>query len=115
MYLLDYKKGIHPDCGKQVEVHKDIIITPFYTDKFCDQLMKMAKFYDNQFSQNIIYGKDKSHDKTNESPWDTLILSRVSRILFEEFGKHYNQYLCPILEKHFKPTTIPGLFSRVSD
>ena len=111
MYGLDYQAGIHPDCGKKVKVHKDIIITPFYTAKFCDQLVKMSKFYNSKFSPYIVYGKDKTHEKTNESPWDTLMFSRISPLLFEEFRDHYNKYICPILEKHFKPTTIPGIFS----
>ena len=111
MYQLNYKTAIHPDCGKEVKIHKDIIITPFYTEGFCDQLVKLAKFYDDKFSPYIVYGKDKTHGATTDSPWDTLFMSRLSHLLFEEFCNHYMKHLCPILEKHFHPTTIRGWFS----
>jgi len=43
--IVDYRKAIHPQCGKEIKVHKDIILTPFYTAKFCDELVKLAEFY----------------------------------------------------------------------
>jgi len=111
IHAFNYKTAIHPDCGKEVKIHKDIVITPFYTEKFCDQLLKTAKFYDNKFSSYIVYGEEKTHGKTKNSPWDTLFMSRISHLLFEEFVEHYKKYLCPVLEKHFHPTTIAGWFS----
>ena len=111
MYAFDYKTAIHPNCGKEVQIHKDIVITPFYTEKFCDQLLKMAKFYDNKFSPYIVYSKDTPQQKVDNSPWDTLFISRMSHLFFEEFCNHYKNYLCPILEKHFKPMMVTGWFS----
>jgi len=110
--IVDYRKAIHPECGKKIEVHKDIIITPFYTPKFCDELVGMSKFYNKKFSAYIQYvGKDHSRDATAQSPWDTLFFSRISHILFEDFCNHYKKYICPVLEKHFYPEMITGWFS----
>ena len=56
MDLTNYKKAIHPDCGKKVEIYKDIVVTPFYTEKFCDKLVKIAKFYYQKFD-SFFYDK----------------------------------------------------------
>jgi len=111
MLSIDYNNAIHPKCGKEVQTYKDIIVTPFYTEKFCDELVEMAKFYDKKFSPYIYYILDRSSKKSDASPWDTLLFSRISHILFENFCEHYKKYICPILEKDFFPETIPGWFS----
>jgi hypothetical protein len=111
MYPLHYKTAIHPDCGKEVEIHKDIIITPFYTEEFCDELIKLAKFYDDKFTAYIVYSKEKTHELTHNSPWETLFYSRISPLLFEAFCEHYQKYLCPVLEQHFLATRVVGWFS----
>ena len=71
MYQLNYKTAIHPDCGKEVKIHKDIIITPFYTEEFCDQLVKLAQYYDDKFSAYIVYTKEKSNNPINSKPNNT--------------------------------------------
>jgi len=109
--LFNYKAAIHPACGKEVKIHQDIMITPFYTEKFCDQLVKTAKFYDKKFTQSVFYVKDKTHDLTDNSPWDSLFFSRISHLLFEDFCAHYEKFICPVLEKHFLPERITGWFS----
>ena len=110
--IVDYRKAIHPQCGKKLKIHKDIIITPFYTPEFCDELVEMAKFYTKKFSPYIRYMKqDHSHDSSDKSPWDTLFFSRISHILFEDFCSHYKKYICPVLEKHFPSTSFFGWFS----
>lgn len=106
--IVDYKKGIHPECGKKYEVVKDIIMTPFYTEKFCDEIVKTAKFYDNKFGPGITY-RDK--DYLNKKPWDVLYMSRISHIFFEEFVEHYKKCLCPIIAKTFAPEQVKGWFS----
>ena len=108
---IDYKKAIHPDCGKKVKIHKDIIMTPFYTEKFCDELVDTCKFYKNRFAPYIRYTMDLTNKHSNTSPWDTLFFSRISQILFEDFCAHYQKYICPVLEKHFYPEVVSGWFS----
>ena len=112
--IVDYRKAIHPQCGKEVTDYKDIIITPFYTAEFCDELVEMSEFYSKKFSPNsmrLARPRDYTGDDTNIIPWDTLFFSRISHILFEDFCDHYKKYLCPILEQHFDPETITGWFS----
>ena len=111
MLTIDYNNAIHPKCGKEVQTYKDIIVTPFYTEKFCDEIVKMAQFYDKKFSPYIYYILDRSSKKSDNSPWDTLLFSRISQILFENFCDHYKKYICPLLEKTFFPETISGWFS----
>jgi hypothetical protein len=104
---INYENAIHPECGKTFEVINDIIITPFYTEEFCNDLVKMCDYYTNKFSESITYTKPTG--KT--SPWNTLFFSYISPILFEEFAKHYKQHLCPLIEKNFAVTGISGWFS----
>jgi len=106
--IVDYRKAIHPQCGKEVEEYNDIIMTPFYTTEFCDELVEMAKFYSEKFTADIFYG-DAVPGKA--SPWDTLYFSHISRFLFENYCEHYKKYICPILEQHFDPEKITGWFS----
>jgi len=108
---IDYKKTIHPDCGKKVKIHQDIVMTPFYTEKFCDELVDICKFYKNRFAPYIRYTMDISNKHSNTSPWDTLFFSRISQILFEDFCAHYQKHICPVLEKVFFPEVISGWFS----
>ena len=79
--LFNYKKGIHPECGKKIKVYKDILMTPFYTENFCDELVKMSKEYKDKFSPDIVYGKSDSHKMTEDYPWDTLFFSKISYFL----------------------------------
>ena len=111
--IADYRKAVHPECGKKVKIYKDIIITPFYTTKFCDELVEMAKFYREKYTANIRYTNDNTHNRdiSDKSPWDTLFFSRISHILFQNFCEHYKKYLCPVLDKHFYPENIAGWFS----
>ena len=107
--IVDYRKAIHPQCGKEVKEYKDIIMTPFYTTEFCDELVEMAKFYSEKFTADIIYaGVDGVSD---DSPWGSLYFSRISQFLFENYCEHYKKYICPIIEKHFYPERIGGWFS----
>ena len=111
--IIDYREAIHPECGKEIEVHKDIIITPFYTAKFCDELVELAEFHREKFTNYFQYTTKDEEQKylSHESPWTSLFFSRISHILFEDFYEHYKKYICPVLEKHFYPETIAGWFS----
>ena len=58
--IQDYMKAIHPECGTKVEIYKDIIITPFYTEEFCDYLVSIAKYFDSRFFEYINYNNSLS-------------------------------------------------------
>jgi len=62
-------------------------------------------------AQSVFYTKDKTNDLTKNSPWNTLYLSRISHLLFEDFCDHYEKFICPLIEKHFLPEKIRGWFS----
>ena len=107
---VDYTKAIHPKCGKEVQTYKDIVITPFYTEEFCDELVEMSEFYKKKFSTSVHYINNYTQ-KFGDSPWNSLYFSRISHFLFEDFCKHYKKHICPVLEKHFYPEVINGWFS----
>tara|TARA_R100001015_G_C4528889_1_gene95854 strand:- start:20 stop:670 length:651 start_codon:yes stop_codon:yes gene_type:complete len=114
--IVNYKKGIHPDCGKKYKVHKDIIMTPFYTEKFCDEIVKIAQFYNDKFEPNIKYTNPHNVNTgediiTELSPWNTLYISNLSHIMFENFVEQYKKYLCPLIEKTFGQEKVKGWFS----
>ena len=95
---VDYTKAIHPECGKEVQTYKDIVITPFYTEEFCDELVEMSEFYKKKFSASMHYIKNYTR-KFGDSPWDSLYFSRISHFLFEDFCNHYKKYIFPVIEK----------------
>tara|TARA_R100000935_G_scaffold43555_1_gene66019 strand:- start:388 stop:1014 length:627 start_codon:yes stop_codon:yes gene_type:complete len=109
--IIDYKKIIHKDCGKKIDIIKDIIITPFYTEDFCDELVNISKFYSEKFTPYITYYDHVKNKDTQEHPWDTLFFSKINYFLFEDFCKQYETFITPIIEKHFKPENVKGWFS----
>ena len=52
MIFLDYQKGIHPECGIKYDVVDDIIITPFWTQEFCADLIKISELYKSRLEIN---------------------------------------------------------------
>ncbi len=102
-------KAIHPECGKKVEIYKDIIITPFYTEEFCDYLVDTAKYFDGRFIEHIKYKNDT--ETNNTVPWNTLFMSHISQIMFENFCGHYKKFLVPLINKNFICSGIEGWFS----
>lgn len=107
--MLDYKNGIHKECGKKFETYKDIIITPFYTEEFCQELVKICEFYKDKFSPYIYYYYKGV--KSNNSPWNTLSFNKINYYLFEDFCDHYKKKICPLLLDVFPETKITGWFS----
>ncbi len=97
MILLDYNKGIHYKSGKQYDVIDDIIVTPFWTEEFCTNLIQIADFYSEYFRKEIAF-KDKTDRYLG---WHDLNLEHVSPIFFHEYTRHYKHHLTPILEQVF--------------
>lgn len=107
--IKDYMKSIHPECGKKVEIYKDIIITPFYTEDFCDYLVDIAKYYDGRFIEYIRYGNNK--ETNNTAPWNTLHMCHISQLLFEDFCGHYKKLILPLIHEHFICSGIDAWYS----
>ena len=106
--IKNYMQGIHPECGIKFEVINDIIVTPFYTEEFCDYLVATSKYFDSRFINYIRYGKK---GMTNISPWQTLHMNRISSLMFEDFCGHYKRLIVPLIKKVFICSAVEGWFS----
>lgn len=95
MILLDYNKGIHNKSGQEYEVYDDIIVTPFWTEEFCKDLIQVADFYSEYFKKEIVFPDKKYKDVG----WHDLNVEHISPIFFLEFTRHYKKHLFPILEQ----------------
>jgi hypothetical protein len=96
MILFDYKNAIHPDSGKTYEVYKDIIITPFWTEEFCKQLVEISEFYSTNFKNTIKWG---GHEEIGA--WKDLALNHISDITFLNYCRHYKRDIIPIMSEVF--------------
>jgi hypothetical protein len=96
MILFDYKNAIHPDSGKTYEVHKDIIITPFWTEEFCKQLVEISKFYSTNFKNTIKWGGSEEI-----GAWKDLALNHISDVTFLNYCRHYKRDIIPIMSEVF--------------
>ena len=104
MILFDYKNAIHPDSGKTYEVYKDIIITPFWTEEFCNHLVLAAEMYQDRF-QNTIQGP-------GSYAWKDMALNHISDVTFFYYCRQYKKDLIPILhEVYGKTIEIEGWFT----
>jgi hypothetical protein len=95
--ILDYPNGIHPDCGVKFYVENDIIITPFWTEQFCNNLVQISNQFSDKFSKDIDWSRNSSYS----IGWDDLALDKISPILFQEFVAQYKQYIIPLIGRVF--------------
>lgn len=95
MIILDYFSGIHPASGMEYNILEDIIITPFWTEEFCENLITISKSYANYFSNDIEFNS-VSEKKLG---WYDLRLDFVSPLFFREYTRHYKRDISPILKK----------------
>ena len=95
--MLDYKSGIHKDSGKTFEVFNDFILTPFWTEQFCKELVDIAKFYDDRF--------------VTDTHTSDLHFWKINNFLFRDFASHYKRDILPILNKEFLNFELDGLWS----
>jgi hypothetical protein len=101
--MIDYWKGVHPDSGKVWTIDKDIVIGPFWTEDFCNELLDIAKFYDSKFSSHAQRNVDSS-----PLSYDAVLFSKISQYLFEDYVEHYTRDLLPIINKEWPYTRIGG-------
>lgn len=101
--MIDYNQGIHPQSGRTYEVKNDIIITPFWQEDFCRQLVSYAQSQDHRF---------KSHDQRNvdrsDLSYDALYFAHISQYLFEDYVAHYTRDLLGIISEVWPYTKIGG-------
>lgn len=103
-----YNKGIHPDCGKKYKFVKDILMTPFYTESFCDELVGICEEKKKEFAPYIVY--NQSDGETDSCPWDTLFFKDIQKDLFKNFCIQYKERISPLLYKKFQGSYISGWF-----
>ena len=95
MKVLDYLGGIHPDCGKEFYVQNDIIVTPFWTKSFCDDLIELSNQMSDQFSKKINWATESSY----AIGWDDLPIDKISPVLFQEFIGQYKRSIIPLISR----------------
>jgi hypothetical protein len=101
--MLNYNNGIHPQSGETYTVDNDIIVTPFWTEDFCAELVALAKEYDHKFSAHSQKNVDSSH-----LGYDALYFAHISQYMFEDYARHYVRDLIPIINKVWPYTRIGG-------
>jgi hypothetical protein len=108
--IIDYRKAVHPDCGKKYYLHNDIIVTPFWTEEFCQTIIDLADMYNADFKKNVQFRGGEQY-KTGIG-WHDISLSKISTVLFEEFVKQYQTLICPLVSEVYQGgDLITGWFS----
>jgi hypothetical protein len=98
--IIDYRKAVHPDCGKKYYIHNDIIVTPFWTEEFCQTIIDLADMHEADFKKNI-YFKGGEQSKKGIG-WHDILMDQISQPLFEEFVKQYQTMICPLLSEVYE-------------
>jgi hypothetical protein len=108
--IIDYNTAIHPQCGKEYYVHNDIIVTPFWTENFCQKIIDLADLYADKFDKNIYFNGGEQAKKG--IGWHDILIDQISQPLFEEFVAQYKTLICPLISKVYQSGDfITGWFS----
>ena len=98
--FIDLAQGLHPDAGQHHEVHKDIIVTPLFTEEFCRDLVRTAEHWEHRMLR---------HSQPEEDlGYDALHFGRISGLLFEDWVAAWCEHLDPIIRQVWPLTRIPG-------
>lgn len=106
--IIDYKKGIHPKSGKEYYNSNDIIITPFWTEDFCNELCDAAIFYKDKFYRH--YQQTSYYGTKGDIYFNILYLDLLNRYLFEDFTDHYAKDIGHIIHQEWPVTDVKGWF-----
>jgi hypothetical protein len=108
--IIDYNKAIHKDCGKEFYVHNDIIVTPFWTEEFCQDIIALSDTYADDFDKNIYFKGGEQSEKG--IGWHDILMNQISQPLFEEFVKQYQSMICPLISEVYQGGNfVTGWFS----
>jgi hypothetical protein len=108
--IIDYNKAIHPQCGKEFYVHNDIIVTPFWTEEFCQTMIELADMHGENFRKNIYFKGGTQHE--TGIGWHDILLDSISQEIFEDFVSQYKKFICPLIEEVYEcGDPITGWFS----
>lgn len=108
--IIDFNKAVHPLCGKEFYVHNDIIVTPFWTEEFCENIIALADLHSENFKKNIYFKGGTQH--VSGIGWHDILLDTISQEIFEEFVAQYQRMICPLLDKVYQcGDPVTGWFS----
>ena len=85
-----------PNLGGYEELEKDMLLVDFMSPKQCQNMIDIANAHNNW--------KSLDYDKF---PAQELRLKEIN--LFEELEWHWDEYIKPIVEKHWKPLEMYGV------
>jgi hypothetical protein len=103
MSIFDYIDGIHADSGKTFRVEKDIIITPFFTKEYCDEIVTFCKNYRDFFKNTGDYG--------DAYPNYSLGFQMIGDMVYYNYIKHFSERIIPIInETYLWDRNIQGFF-----
>ena len=100
--MISYKNAIHKDFGKYT-IQNDIIVTPFWTNKFCKELVGVCEQFSDRFRT----------DNTDNYKTEELLLHTISPLLLEDYGAHMRDHVFPLISKEWHYTRIQseGVYS----
>ena len=92
--MIDYLKGVHKDAGIKYKNHKDILITPLFTESFCKELCNIGDELKNKF--NYWHQSNVAKDSTL---YFNIMRSRyfAGEKFFEDFTIHYSQTISKMI------------------
>jgi len=96
--IIDYRKAIDQRCGKEFYVHNDIIVTPFWTEDFCQTMIDLAEINAEKFRKEVSFiGGGQSG-----IGWHDVLLNEISNELVEEYVSQYQRLICPLIEEVYE-------------
>lgn len=106
--ILNFK--LDDNLGTDIKVHSDIIITPFFSEELCRELVDLSEYYNQNFKQQIYF---RNNYENNQIGWEDLYLRDISNLAFIEYTKIYKERICPIIGSVFGKNafSIDGWFS----
>lgn len=96
--MLEYQK--HNLSGKTFEYYNDIIVTPFWSEEFCETLVEFSKKHNNNFKNNIAF----TAESTKKLGWDDFDIAEIDRNFFDSYVEHFQDDIEPILQEVFTET-----------
>jgi hypothetical protein len=96
--LLDFNQGLHPQIGLKYLFEDDILITPFFTEEYCAEIVEACKLNPEAFFDTM---------QIND-PYPNYILSidKLSFILLYNFINTFRDKLLPIINSLFLTNSV---------
>jgi hypothetical protein len=109
MSFIDYTDSKHKNCGEFYHSHQDILITPFWTENFCNKIKNIAECFADFFTHKIVW--DDASDKNKNIGWKDITFESIDSTFFNNFVGQYKEHICPLLQDFYKIQPILGWFN----